>query len=77
MKHSAKEVDTGRILIIRLSAIGDVVRTLPALSTLRREYPNAHIAWAVEDKSRGILILTLMKLLNSSEGKSAPRSKAR
>ncbi len=55
MKHSAKEVDTGRILIIRLSAIGDVVRTLPALSTLRREYPNAHIAWAVEDKSRGIL----------------------
>jgi lipopolysaccharide heptosyltransferase I len=44
-----------RILIIRLSAIGDVVRTLPALSSLRREYPEAHIAWAVEDKAGGIL----------------------
>ena len=44
-----------RILIIRLSSIGDVVRTLPALTSLRREYPNAYIAWAVEDKSSGIL----------------------
>jgi len=44
-----------RILIIRLSAIGDVVRTLPALTSLRRQYPGAHIAWAVEDKSSSIL----------------------
>lgn len=44
-----------RILIIRLSSIGDVARTLPALSSLRREYPDAHIAWAVEEKSSGIL----------------------
>ncbi|GAB4341946.1 MAG: lipopolysaccharide heptosyltransferase I [Candidatus Abyssubacteria bacterium] len=44
-----------RILLVRLSAIGDVVRTLPALSSLRREYPNAYIAWAVEDKASGIL----------------------
>ncbi len=44
-----------RILIIRLSSIGDVVRTLPALTSLRREYHDAHIAWAVEDKSSGLL----------------------
>jgi 3-deoxy-D-manno-octulosonic-acid transferase/heptosyltransferase-1 len=55
MKNSTKEGPSARILIIRLSAIGDVVRTLPALSTLRREYPNAHIAWAIEDKASGIL----------------------
>ena len=55
MKNSTKEGLPARILIIRLSAIGDVVRTLPALSTLRREYPSAHIAWAVEDKASGIL----------------------
>jgi 3-deoxy-D-manno-octulosonic-acid transferase/heptosyltransferase-1 len=55
MKNSTKEGRPARILIIRLSAIGDVVRTLPALSTLRRQYPDAHIAWAVEDKASGVL----------------------
>ena len=37
-----------RILIVRLGAIGDVVHTLPALATLRRAWPQAHLAWAVE-----------------------------
>jgi len=41
--------------MIRVSAIGDVVRTLPALTCLRRAWPQAHIAWAVEEASREIL----------------------
>lgn len=41
-----------RILIVRLSAIGDCLNTLPALHALRRNYPDAHIAWLVEDKAR-------------------------
>src|SRR5262245_14087948 len=41
--------------MIRLSAVGDVVRTLPALTCLRRAFPSAHIAWAVEEPSREIL----------------------
>lgn len=40
-----------RILIIRLSAIGDVVRVLPALHALRDRHPHAQIDWAVEAKS--------------------------
>lgn len=44
-----------RILIIRLSAIGDVVRVLPALHCLREAYPNAQIDWVVEKKSKEIL----------------------
>lgn len=44
-----------RILIIRLSAIGDVVRVLPALHALRDLYPHAQIDWAVESKSANIL----------------------
>jgi len=44
-----------RILIVRLSAIGDVVRVLPALHALRNRYPNAQIDWAVERKSHEIL----------------------
>lgn len=44
-----------RILIVRLSAIGDVVRVLPALNTIRAAYPHAQIDWAIEPKSAGIV----------------------
>jgi heptosyltransferase-2 len=33
------------ILIIKLGAIGDVIRTTPLLSRIRKEHPNAHITW--------------------------------
>ncbi|MCB1053315.1 MAG: glycosyltransferase family 9 protein, partial [Acidobacteria bacterium] len=36
------------ILIMRLGAIGDCLRVLPALAALRRAFPNAKIGWAVE-----------------------------
>ena len=44
-----------RILIIRLSAIGDVVRTLPALRALRSRFPSAYIAWVVEENTYNLL----------------------
>ncbi|PWJ34224.1 glycosyltransferase family 9 protein [Sediminitomix flava] len=34
-----------RILIIKLGAIGDVIRTTPLLIRYRELYPNAHITW--------------------------------
>lgn len=37
-----------RVLVIRLGALGDVVRTLPAVSALRAAYAGSHIAWLVE-----------------------------
>lgn len=37
-----------RILIIRTSAIGDVVFASPIAAALKRTYPHAHIAWLVE-----------------------------
>ncbi len=43
------------ILIIRLSAIGDVVHVLPALRLLRSHFPESEIAWLVEDKASDIL----------------------
>ncbi|MFA7691822.1 MAG: glycosyltransferase family 9 protein [Candidatus Hydrogenedentes bacterium] len=45
-----------RILIIRFSAIGDVVRVLPALNALRHSFPHGQIDWAVEQKSKDILL---------------------
>ncbi len=44
-----------RILIIRLSAIGDVVRVLPAVYSLRQTFPNAQIDWAVEARAAEVL----------------------
>jgi ADP-heptose:LPS heptosyltransferase len=44
-----------RALVILLGAIGDVVRALPLLGRIRRAWPAAHIAWAVEPKSQAVL----------------------
>jgi lipopolysaccharide heptosyltransferase I len=44
-----------RILIIKLSAIGDVVQTLPALEALKKTYPDSEITWVVEEAAAGIL----------------------
>jgi len=40
-----------KILIIRLSAIGDTIHTLPMVNALRKTYPEAQIDWLVEDKA--------------------------
>ncbi|HEX9910236.1 MAG TPA: glycosyltransferase family 9 protein, partial [Desulfatiglandales bacterium] len=44
-----------KILIVKLSAIGDVIHTLPALTALRRQYPNAQIDWLVEDAAADLV----------------------
>lgn len=44
------------ILIVKLSAIGDVVHTLPSLAALRQLYPLAHITWVVEEASSDLLV---------------------
>ena len=41
----------GRILVIRLGALGDVVRTRLAFPGVRERYPDARIDWLVEDRS--------------------------
>ena len=43
------------ILIVKLSAIGDVIHTLPSLAALRRCYPNADITWVVEEEAADLL----------------------
>ena len=44
-----------KILIVKLSSIGDVVHTLPALAAIRRALPDAEIAWVVESGAAEIL----------------------
>lgn len=45
----------GRVLVVRLGAVGDVIRALPALHRLRRTFPQAHLAWVVEDLAAPLL----------------------
>jgi 3-deoxy-D-manno-octulosonic-acid transferase/heptosyltransferase-1 len=44
------------ILIVKLSAIGDVVHTLPSLAALRKRYPDAHITWVVEEAAADLVM---------------------
>lgn len=39
-----------RLLIVRLSAMGDVIHTLPAAQALREAYPQAMIGWLIEER---------------------------
>jgi lipopolysaccharide heptosyltransferase I len=43
------------VLIIKPSAIGDVVHTLPVLNLFRRQWPDAHVAWLVTPACSGLL----------------------
>ena len=55
--ESAMAVSTypPRILFIRLSAVGDVINTLPALEALRRGLPDAFIGYVVEDRAHDLI----------------------
>ena len=49
------EADVHRILIVRTSALGDVVHILPALRALRELFPNAEVDWAMEPLSASLI----------------------
>ena len=43
------------VLIIRLGAIGDVVRTLPAVNAWKQQYPETRFTWLVEPAAASVL----------------------
>jgi len=44
------------ILIIRVSAIGDVIHTLPAVFLLKHSLPHARISWVVQKKAASLIV---------------------
>lgn len=44
--------DKTKILIIRLSALGDTIHTLPLANAIKKAYPNCQLGWVVEDKAQ-------------------------
>src|SRR5438034_9883688 len=44
-----------RIALIKPSALGDIVHSLPVLTALRRRFPEAHITWIVNRSYEALL----------------------
>lgn len=44
-----------RILLIRLSHLGDVVQALPLYHGMRERFPNARLAWAIQPEFAGLV----------------------
>src|SRR5215469_15084023 len=41
---------SGRMLVVRLGALGDIIHALPAVASLKHSFPGWHLTWAVEPK---------------------------
>ncbi|MEN6367509.1 MAG: glycosyltransferase family 9 protein [Thermoguttaceae bacterium] len=50
-----RTMSSPRILIVRLSAIGDVIQSMPIACALRRRFPDALVTWVVESRSAELL----------------------
>jgi len=48
--HNSGSSEIERVLIVRLSAMGDVIHTLPAARALRDAFPKAMIGWLIEER---------------------------
>ncbi len=46
---------TDRLLVVRLSAMGDIIHAMPAIAALRRAKPDLQIGWLVEERWAGLL----------------------
>jgi hypothetical protein len=45
-------VSPRRILAVKLSSLGDIVHTLPAVAALRKRFSSAHVSWLVKSDGR-------------------------
>lgn len=55
MSEQASPSRRPRFLIVRLSALGDTVCSLPAAVALKRGFPDCHVTWAVDPRFAGIV----------------------
>jgi lipopolysaccharide heptosyltransferase I len=49
------EGQSPRILLVRLSALGDVIHGMPIAVAMRERFPKAFIAWAVEERAAELI----------------------
>src|ERR1700733_14208158 len=39
-----------RILVVRLSSMGDVIHALPAVASLKHSFPHSHVTWVIRSR---------------------------
>jgi heptosyltransferase-1 len=54
-KPALRNYQAKRIALIKPSALGDIIHSLPVLTALRQRYPDAHLAWIVNRAYAGLL----------------------
>ncbi len=55
MDNRSRLKSPSRILIIKLSALGDIVQTLPVLDALKKTWPQASVDWITGEVGAGLL----------------------
>lgn len=55
MPPPLQDLSPRRIALIKPSSLGDLVHTLPVLTALRHRFPDAHLAWIVNDSFEPLL----------------------
>jgi heptosyltransferase I len=58
------------LLVVRLSAMGDIIHTLPAAAALRQAFPHATLGWLIEERWTELLC-------TKHDSRSGPRSPQR
>ncbi len=48
--------ENDKILIVRLSALGDCIHTIPLACAIKKAFPNIFIGWAVSEKCKDLII---------------------
>src|SRR5450755_3146285 len=55
VRRAAMSKREERFLVVRLTALGDILHTVPAVAALRAAHPSARIDWVVERKWAPVL----------------------
>jgi len=53
--YTAGKTDSGRILVVRLGAMGDIIHALPAVASLKHSHPGSRVTWLVEPRWAALL----------------------
>src|SRR6185369_3038639 len=70
ISHNQSSGKIERLLIVRLSALGDVIHALPAAAALREAFPEAIFGWVIEERWAELLCAL-------PNARSGPRSSQR
>ncbi|MBI3934211.1 MAG: lipopolysaccharide heptosyltransferase I [Acidobacteria bacterium] len=78
--HQSSDRGSKRVLLVRLGSMGDIVHALPALVTLKENFPAWELDWLVERRWRALLdenpCLTRVLEFDTLQWRAAPLSAA-